>query len=69
MLFQVAGGCGLGTLKAADEAEHLGHRRRQPISTIWRKRVMTSGVKRVDVGVFNFIKAVEDRRTARRRRT
>ena len=28
-LFQVAGGCGLGTLKAADEAEHLGHRRRR----------------------------------------
>ena len=29
VLFQVAGGCGLGTLKAADEAKSLGHRRRQ----------------------------------------
>ena len=29
MLFQVAGGCGLGTLKAADDAKHLGHRRRR----------------------------------------
>ena len=28
VLFQVAGGCGLGALKAADAAEPLGHRRR-----------------------------------------
>ena len=28
VLFQVAGGCGLGTLKAADAGRHLGHRRR-----------------------------------------
>ncbi len=58
VLFQVAGQCGLGTLKAADEAK------------IWSigvdvdqyalaKRVMTSGIKRVDRGVFNFIKAVK----------
>jgi basic membrane protein A len=58
VLFQVAGGCGLGTLKAAEE-----HR-------IWgigvdkdqyndAKRVLTSGVKRVDLGVFNVIKAVK----------
>jgi basic membrane protein A len=51
VLFQVAGGCGLGTLKAADEAG------------IWgigvdkdeyrdAKRVLTSGVKRVDNGVY-----------------
>ena len=51
VLFQVAGGCGLGTLKAADNAG------------IWgigvdvdqyndAKRVLTSGVKRVDTGVF-----------------
>jgi basic membrane protein A len=57
VLFQVAGQCGLGTLKAADEAK------------IWSigvdvdqahlaTRVMTSGIKRVDRGVFNFIKAV-----------
>ena len=51
VLFQVAGGCGLGTLKAADDAG------------IWgigvdvdqykdAKRVLTSGVKRVDNGVY-----------------
>ncbi len=54
VLFQVAGGCGLGTLKAADDAK------------IWgigvdvdqykdAKRVLTSGVKRVDNGVFQAI--------------
>jgi basic membrane protein A len=54
VLFQVAGGCGLGTLKAADAAG------------IWgigvdvdqfkdAKRVLTSGVKRVDTGVFDAI--------------
>jgi basic membrane protein A len=55
VLFQVAGGCGLGTLKAADDAK------------IWgigvdvdqykdAKRVLTSGVKRVDNGVYQAIK-------------
>lgn len=54
VLFQVAGGCGLGTLKAADAAN------------IWgigvdvdqyndAKRVLTSGVKRVDTGVYDAI--------------
>lgn len=54
VLFQVAGGCGLGTLKAADAAN------------IWgigvdvdqyndAKRVLTSGVKRVDTGVYTAI--------------
>jgi basic membrane protein A and related proteins len=54
VLFQVAGGCGLGTLKAADDAK------------IWgigvdvdqykdAKRVLTSGVKRVDTGVYDAI--------------
>jgi basic membrane protein A len=54
VLFQVAGGCGLGTLKAADDAG------------IWgigvdvdqyrdAKRVLTSGVKRVDTGVLSAI--------------
>jgi basic membrane protein A and related proteins len=52
VLFQVAGGCGLGTLKAADDAH------------IWgvgvdldqyndAKRVLTSAVKHVDVGVYD----------------
>jgi basic membrane protein A len=54
VLFQVAGGCGLGTLKAADDAG------------IWgigvdvdqyndAKRVLTSGIKRVDTGVVDAI--------------
>ncbi len=59
VLFQVAGGCGLGTLKAADAAG------------IWgigvdvdqyndAKRVLTSGVKRVDTGVYDAIKQAKD---------
>jgi basic membrane protein A len=58
VLFQVAGGCGLGVLRAADEAGkwgigvdvdqyHLG------------KRVLTSAVKRVDNGVYQAIQAVQ----------
>jgi basic membrane protein A len=56
VLFQVAGGCGLGTLSAA--AEHniwgIGVDKDQYKDA---KRVLTSGVKRVDLGVFNLIKA------------
>ncbi len=58
VLFQVAGGCGLGTLKAADAAN------------IWgigvdvdqykdAKRVLTSGIKRVDNGVYQAIQQVK----------
>jgi len=58
VLFQVAGGCGLGTLKAADDAK------------IWgigvdvdqyndAKRVLTSGVKRVDNGVYDAIQQAQ----------
>jgi basic membrane protein A and related proteins len=56
VLFQVAGGCGLGTLKAADEAGiwGIGVDKDQFRDA---KRVLTSGVKRVDTGVFNFIRA------------
>ncbi len=51
VLFQVAGGCGLGTLKAADEAKiwGIGVDKDQYNDA---KRVLTSGVKRVDNGVF-----------------
>src|SRR5258707_295815 len=56
VLFQVAGGCGLGTLKAADDAG------------IWgigvdsdeyndAKRVLTSGTKKTDVGVYDTVAA------------
>jgi basic membrane protein A len=58
VLFQVAGGCGLGTIKAADEAGKwsigvdvdqykLG------------KRVLTSAIKRVDNGVYQAIQQVK----------
>ena len=57
VLFQVAGGCGLGTLKAADEAGiwGIGVDKDQYNDA---KRVLTSGVKRVDTGVYLAIKAV-----------
>lgn len=55
VLFQVAGGCGLGTLTAA--AQHglwgIGVDKDQYKDA---KRVLTSGVKRVDLGVFNMVK-------------
>jgi basic membrane protein A and related proteins len=51
VLFQVAGGCGIGTLKAADEAGlwGIGVDKDQYNDA---SRVLTSGVKRVDNGVF-----------------
>jgi basic membrane protein A len=51
VIFQVAGGCGLGALKAADEAGiwGIGVDKDQYNDA---KRVLTSGVKRVDNGVF-----------------
>jgi basic membrane protein A len=57
VLFQVAGGCGLGTLKAADEAGiwGIGVDKDQYNDA---KRVLTSGVKRVDNGVFDAAKQV-----------
>jgi basic membrane protein A and related proteins len=59
VLFQVAGGCGLGTLTAAAQAGiwGIGVDKDQYNDA---KRVLTSGVKRVDLGVFNVIKATKD---------
>ncbi|MFL5922447.1 MAG: BMP family protein, partial [Gaiellaceae bacterium] len=59
VLFQVAGLCGQGTLKAADEAGiwGIGVDKDQYNDA---KRVLTSGVKRVDTGVFAAIKQVVD---------
>jgi basic membrane protein A len=56
VLFQVAGGCGLGTLKAADEHNiwGIGVDKDQYNDAT---RVLTSGVKRVDLGIFQVIKA------------
>ena len=50
VLFQVAGGCGLGTLKAADDAGKWGIGVDVDQYKL-AKRVLTSGVKRVDNGV------------------
>jgi basic membrane protein A len=50
VLFQVAGGCGLGTLQAADEAGKWGIGVDVDQYAL-AKRVLTSGVKRVDAGV------------------
>ena len=54
VLFQVAGGCGLGTLKAAAAAKiwGIGVDKDQYNDA---RRVMTSGVKRVDNGVYQAI--------------
>jgi basic membrane protein A len=54
VLFQVAGGCGQGTLKAADQAGiwGIGVDKDQYNDA---KRVLTSGVKRVDNGVYQAI--------------
>ena len=54
VLFQVAGGCGLGTLKAAAAAKiwGIGVDKDQYNDA---KRVLTSGVKRVDNGVYQAI--------------
>jgi basic membrane protein A len=54
VLFQVAGGCGLGTLKAADEAGRWGIGVDVDQYNL-AKRVLTSGVKRVDNGVYQAI--------------
>jgi len=59
VLFQVAGGCGLGTLSAADQAGiwGIGVDKDQYNDA---KRVLTSGVKRVDNGVFQAVQQVAD---------
>ena len=62
VLFQVAGGCGLGTLKAADDAKiwGIGVDRDQYNDA---SRVLTSGVKRVDTGIFLAVKAAKEGRS------
>ena len=54
VLFQVAGGCGLGTLKAADDAKIWGIGVDVDQYNL-AKRVLTSGIKRVDTGVYDAI--------------
>ncbi len=59
VLFQVAGGCGLGTLSAAAQAGiwGIGVDKDQYKDA---KRVLTSGVKRVDLGIFNMVKLTKN---------
>ena len=59
VLFQVAGGCGLGTLKAADE-HHIWGIGVDKDQYNDANRVLTSGVKRVDNGVFAAVKQVTE---------
>jgi basic membrane protein A and related proteins len=58
VLFQVAGGCGLGTLKAADDAGIWGIGVDVDQYNL-AKRVLTSGIKRVDTGVFDAIQQAQ----------
>jgi len=58
VLFQVAGGCGIGTLKAADEAGKWGIGVDVDQYAL-AKRVLTSAVKRVDTGVYQAIQQVK----------
>jgi basic membrane protein A len=58
VLFQVAGQCGQGTLNAADEANKWGIGVDVDQYRL-AKRVLTSGIKRVDVGVFSAIAQVK----------
>jgi basic membrane protein A len=58
VVFQVAGGCGLGTLRAADEAGVWGIGVDVDQYDL-AERVLTSGIKRVDTGVFEAIKQVQ----------
>lgn len=55
--FQVAGGCGLGTLKAADEAGVWGIGVDVDQYALG-KNVLTSAIKRVDNGVYDAVKQV-----------
>jgi basic membrane protein A len=58
VLFQVAGGCGLGTLTAADNANIWGIGVDVDQYNL-AKRVLTSGIKRVDTGVYDAIQQAE----------
>ena len=63
VIFQVAGGCGLGALDAAKQ----NHKGKRPVWGIGvdadqgylGKHILTSGTKKVDVAVYNFIRDVK----------
>jgi len=57
--FQVAGGCGLGTLQAAKQAKIWGIGVDADQSYLG-SHILTSGVKRVDTAVYDFFKLARD---------
>jgi basic membrane protein A len=57
--FQVAGGCGLGVLSAADQAKIWGIGVDVDQYNL-AKRVLTSAVKRVDVGIYDVVQQVKN---------
>jgi basic membrane protein A and related proteins len=59
VVFQVAGGCGLGALDAAKEEGKWGIGVDKDQSDLG-PHILTSAVKRVDVSVFETIKAIQD---------
>ena len=59
VVFQVAGGCGLGALDAAKEQGKWGIGVDRDQSDLG-DHILTSAVKRVDVAVFETVKAVQD---------
>jgi basic membrane protein A and related proteins len=61
VVFQVAGGCGLGALDAAREQGKWGIGVDRDQSDLG-EHILTSAVKRVDVAVFETIKAVQEGR-------
>lgn len=58
VIFQVAGGCGLGALNAAKEHNLWGIGVDKDQSD-QGPHILTSGVKRVDVGIYEAVKAVD----------
>ena len=59
IVFQVAGGCGLGALDAAKENGKWGIGVDKDQSDLG-PHILTSAVKRVDVSVFDTVKAIQD---------
>ena len=59
VVFQVAGGCGLGALDAAKEQNVWGIGVDKDQAVVG-DQVLTSALKRVDVAVFDFVKSVVD---------
>lgn len=59
IIFQVAGGCGIGALQAANEHGVYGIGVDKDQSSV-NQSVITSAIKKIDVAVFNTIQTFED---------